>query len=166
MVVNDHMGMIQKLERLKQRRQQQPIDRGIPPGMYEMFPGEELVSGDRLSIPPAVTAALGHFMLVLLRQWQDIPNHEEVEYLGMIAIIGDDLSGAFLNLMPREEGIKNLKALAADGKLIYSAEAFDDNIRRPAPDHMIPLPIYVFAEAMQQRNVGIFFLDKKTLVER
>lgn len=159
------MGMIQKLERLKQQRQQQPIARGIPPGMHEMFPGEELVSGDRLPIHPAVTAALDHFMLVLLRQWQDIPNHDTVAYLGMIAIIGNDLSGAFLNLMPMEEGIQHLKALAAKGKLIYSAEVFDDDIRRPAPDHMIPLPIYVFADAKHQRNVGIFFLDKKTLDE-
>jgi hypothetical protein len=161
------MGMIQKLERLKQqKRQKVPAGIGIPLGMHEMFPGEELVAGDRLPIHPAVTATLDHFMRVLLSQWQSTPDHETVAYLGMIAIIGNDLSGAFLNLMPMEEGIQHLKALAAKGKLIYSAEVFDDDIRRPVPDHMIPLPIYVYADAKQQCNVGIFFLDKKTLAER
>lgn len=165
------MGMIQKLEQLKRHRQKEkqgkePVKIGIPPGMHEMFPGEELVTGDRLPLHPAVTAAIDHFMLVLLAQWQGIPDHENIPHLGMIVIIGDDLSGAFLNLMPREEGIGHLKALAAEGKLIYSAEVFDDDIRLPVPDHMVPLPIYVFVEAMGQRNVGIFFLDKRTTVRR
>lgn len=155
------MGMLRKLERVKQRqlaKEAKPTF-GLPPGMYEAFPGEELVRGDRLGLPEDIHRNIDYFTRELLRQWMAKPDKDTVRYLGMLAILHDDLEGAYTYLLPMEEGIVHLKKLASDNGLIY-VDSFDDDIRQPVPGHIHPLPVYVFVDVTGVRNVGIFFMDK------
>lgn len=155
------MGMLRKLNRVRERQLAKTAKPtfGLPPGLVvDEHPDEDLVPGERLDLGNA-RDIVEQCMQSLVNQWLANPSHTIINYVGMIAVLSEDPEGAFTNLLPLEEGIKNLKSLAAQGTIIYY-DRFDNDIRKPVPDHMYALPIYVFTKHEKGAKVGVFFLGK------
>jgi len=158
------MGMLQKLENLKRQqlaKAAKPTFKVVAVHTTKENPVEAMETLEHLGFSQKVQEIIDCSVQRLVNEWLARPDHEVVNYLGMVALLAESDDGAYLNLLPLEEGITNLRWLAEQRTLVYM-DRFDSDIRKPVPGHMHKLPIYVFVRLSNEKaNVGIFFMGKK-----